>query len=45
MNRTRVNSRLDSALLLKAAAATGILLLALAVPCLGILWEIGVIGG
>ena len=44
MNLIRINSRLDVALLLKAAAATGILLFGLAVPFLGILWEIGVIG-
>ncbi len=41
MKRTRIDSRLDVALLLKAALATGILLLALAVRFLGILWEIG----
>ena len=44
MNRIRINSRLNVTLLLKAAAATGFLLLAVAVPFLGILWEIGVIG-
>ena len=44
MNRFKVDSRRDAALLLKAFAATGILLFALAVPFLGILWEIGVIG-
>ena len=44
MNRIRVNSRPNVALLLKVAAATGFLLFALAVPFLGILWEIGVIG-
>ena len=44
MNRIRVNSRPNVALLLKVAAATGLLLFALAIPFLGILWEIGVIG-
>ena len=44
MNRIRVNSRPNVALLLKAAAATGFLLFALAVPFLGILWGIGVVG-
>ncbi len=44
MNRIGRNSRINAALLLKAAAATGFLLLAVAVPLLGILWEIGMIG-
>ncbi len=44
MKQTRIDSRLDVALLLKAALATEILLLALAVPFLGILWEIGMVG-
>ena len=44
MNRIKTHSRPDAALLLKAVAATGILLFALAVPLLGILWEIGMIG-
>ncbi len=43
MKRTRIDSRLDIALLLKAALATGIFLFALAVPFLGILWEIGMV--
>lgn len=44
MSRIRINSRLDVALLLKATAATGILLVAMAVPIFGILWQIGVFG-
>lgn len=44
MNRIRVNSRVNVALLLKAAAVTGFLFLAVAVPFLGILWQIGVLG-
>ncbi len=44
MKRTRTDSRLDVALLLKAALATGILLFALAVTFFGILWEIGMVG-